>query len=219
MPFTLSHIAAIHPFRKRVPIDALVIGSIVPDSSYFITIVLTRNDTHSLLSIFYYSLPLGLLLLFLFRKLLKKTIYTLLPCSIKRCNLVEKSISNKNIISIIALLIGISTHIFWDFLTHLTKNPYPQHFSSIIGLLLLIFIIKKNTMNWFLNFKLLFITTFPLLLALVMATITMEKKTQSIQTWFLYWIIFEGGKLLVILILLYSLLYNLYYWRSRKTIQ
>lgn len=100
-----------------------MIGSILPDLHYFLFLGTDAKWTHTLAGAFYFCLPLGLALLWLFHYLLKLPLISLLPESqqsrfarfagpfsfgpAKRLGLVVTS-----------LLTGIFSHLLWDAFTH-----------------------------------------------------------------------------------------------------
>ena len=80
MPFTLSHAAAALPFRKFKPVwPALVIGTFAPDLQYFIWISDEDRSGHHFPGIVLVSIPLALLLLWLFEWFVKGPAIELLP--------------------------------------------------------------------------------------------------------------------------------------------
>ena len=83
MPFTFSHPAIILPFRylpvKWFSFTGLVIGSLTPDFEYFIRMKVQSIYSHTLLGIFWFDLPLAILLAFLFHSLVRDTLFFNLP--------------------------------------------------------------------------------------------------------------------------------------------
>nr|WP_237421370.1 DUF4184 family protein [Flavobacterium sp. HBTb2-11-1] len=75
MPFTFSHPAIILPLRylpkSWFSITALTIGSLTPDFEYFLRMKVKSDYSHTLDGIFWFDLPLALLLTFLFTILLE----------------------------------------------------------------------------------------------------------------------------------------------------
>ena len=82
MPFTLSHAAAVLPIsrlgRYRLPLSALMIGSMAPDFGYFFSQEASRELTHSFASLPLFALPMGLAVWLFYVALLEKTTITLL---------------------------------------------------------------------------------------------------------------------------------------------
>ena len=174
MPFTISHAVAVLPiskhFAKHTAFSALIIGSMTPDFAYLTPFLVDqRVDSHSLLGIYLFCIPMGLTVYFIYHFFMAPVIVSILPKKLQQYlnkNLfVGKipDISNFTLIS--SLVIGSFTHIFWDFFTHQSGIPQYidwmdtplstldgfdvmpyrllQHFSSIFGLSLLIFLIWK----------------------------------------------------------------------------
>ncbi|KAF2326036.1 DUF4184 family protein [Flavobacterium nitrogenifigens] len=132
MPFTFSHPAIILPLRylpkSWFSITALVIGSLTPDFEYFLRMKVKSDYSHTLYGIFWFDLPLALLLAFLFHNLTRNLLFQNLPAFIRSRILVFTDF-NWNIYFkrnwpavLISLLIGIFSHIFWDAFTH--KHGY-----------------------------------------------------------------------------------------------
>jgi hypothetical protein len=124
MPFTLSHAAAALPFGKLKPIwPALVIGTFAPDLQYFIWISDEDRSGHHFPGIVLLSIPLALLLLWVFEWCVKGPMIELLPGGLQR-RLQDKlePLSFwgwRRFASIVLwIVIGIATHIFWDQFTH-----------------------------------------------------------------------------------------------------
>jgi len=174
MPFTVSHVVAVIPLYKVLgkytALSALIIGSMTPDFAYLTPFLVDqRMDSHSLIGIYLFGIPMGLTVYFIYHYLMAPVIVSILPKSLQQFlhkDLFEGKIPNiPNIMLIFSLVIGSLTHIFWDFFTHqsglpqfvswmdtpLTSidsydiMPYRvlQHFSSLFGLSLLLFLIWK----------------------------------------------------------------------------
>jgi len=124
MPFTLSHAAAALPFRKLKPVwPALVIGTFAPDLQYFIWISDEDRSGHHFPGILLLSLPLALLLLWLFERFVKGPVIELLPDGVQR-RLPDKLEPLpfwgwRRLGSIVAwIVVGMATHVVWDWFTH-----------------------------------------------------------------------------------------------------
>jgi hypothetical protein len=124
MPFTLSHAAAVLPFRKLNPIwPALVMGSFAPDLQYFILISDEDRSGHHFPGIVFVTLPLALLVLWLFEWCVKGPAIELLPAALQnRLQDKVKPLSFRGwgrFASIVMwMVIGIATHLLWDQFTH-----------------------------------------------------------------------------------------------------
>jgi len=83
MPFTFSHPALIIPLKrlpaKYISMTGLVVGSIVPDFEKFIKLSGGNVYSHTKLGIFWFDLPLGLALAFIFHLVVRDTLITNLP--------------------------------------------------------------------------------------------------------------------------------------------
>lgn len=207
MPFTLSHIVAVHPIRKKLPLDALVLGSIVPDTSYFLPLNLSRNDTHTIISMLTYSLPVGLLLLFIYRYILKVPLHHLLNYKQSNTRMISRRIYYLK--PFIGLLTGAILHLIWDYLTHLPESTIFQHISSIIGLFILIVLLAKRRSRWSVKVKTLVVPALVLITSIITAIISLPNNEGSFTLWFIYWIIFFGGKILLSILIIYTLFYNI----------
>lgn len=124
MPFTLSHAAVALPFRRFQPVwPALVIGTFAPDLQYFIWISDEDRSGHHFPQVVLFTLPLALIVLWIFEWVIKGPAIELLPSPVQR-RLQDKiaplSFSGwKKLGSILLwIAIGIATHLFWDEFTH-----------------------------------------------------------------------------------------------------
>lgn len=130
MPWTFAHPIAVLPVaklsRNRLPLLALIIGSLSPDFGYYISMWRYSARAHDFIDSLYTALPICLLLI-LFFSAFRAGILQLLPPSVSR--LVEPHLPfigslfyPKHIILIIlATILGIWSHILWDSFTH--KSP------------------------------------------------------------------------------------------------
>lgn len=124
MPFTLAHPAAAVPLQRfGLPLSALIVGSLMPDLPYFLFQTTSRQFAHSLAGIFIFCVPVGLLVLVVFHRLLKEPTLQLLPLEHRRK---LQSVSGPfdfwplpRLFTIcLALLAGALTHVVWDSFTH-----------------------------------------------------------------------------------------------------
>jgi hypothetical protein len=127
MPFTLSHAAAVLPFSRPLArwgvLSAAVIGSMVPDSRVFTPWHLQRFETHSAMSLFTFSLPLGLAIYWLFQYLIKVPMLEVLPDgAYARWHSHEPPAPIASPIRWLAaacgIFVGALTHLVWDAFTH-----------------------------------------------------------------------------------------------------
>jgi hypothetical protein len=171
MPFTFSHPALILPLtympKKWYSLTGLIIGSMTPDFEYFIRMKSLSHYSHTLAGIFYFDLPLGILLAFIFHNIVRDSLYKNLPEFLKlRLTIFQNFDWNrffvKNWIAIsTSIIIGAASHILWDSFTHkfgyfvetipvlktrinllgihLPVYNILQHTSTVIGGLIIIF--------------------------------------------------------------------------------
>ncbi|MCW1148874.1 DUF4184 family protein [Flavobacterium lacisediminis] len=128
MPFTFSHPAIVLPLnylpKKWFSLTGLVIGSLTPDFEYFIRMKIKSEYSHTLEGLFWFDLPLGVLLAFIFHNIVRNNFYNNLPLFFKSRFSVFKSFNwntyfKKNWLTvIISIFIGAVSHIFWDSFTH-----------------------------------------------------------------------------------------------------
>ena len=122
MPFTISHAAAVLPLKNsRLPLAALMIGSMSPDFAYFLPFeMLTRLSTHSLRGILFFCLPVGMVVWLLFVRVLERPTIQLLPDAWR--DRVPRSDPHFSLSALgfagIAVILGAVTHIVWDAFTH-----------------------------------------------------------------------------------------------------
>lgn len=179
MPFTFSHPAIVLPLtylpRQWFSLTGLVIGSLTPDFEYFLRMRIKSNYSHTIDGLFWFDLPLGLLLVFIFHNIVRNSLFDNLPTILKsRFSAFRQFDWNghfqKNwLVVIISILIGAASHILWDSFTHdhgyfvmiiptlqnsvdLFGRQIPilkilQHTSTLIGGLVIAFAIYKLPTN------------------------------------------------------------------------
>lgn len=137
MPFTVSHIVAALPLNKGIgkyskftALSPLIIGSMTPDIAYLTPfLVHQRMDSHSLIAIYLFCIPMGLTVYFLYHLLMAPVVVSCLPKSIQRhLNsdlFIGKLPTTPAHVIVISLVLGALTHIIWDFFTH--SYGIPQH--------------------------------------------------------------------------------------------
>jgi len=167
MPFTVSHAAAVLPLRKlgkgRLPLAALMVGSMSPDFSYFLPGDLALMPTHTFSGLFWFCLPAGLLVWMVFVHLLESPTLSLLPEAWRvRITPSDRRITVATFTcACVAIVMGAATHVIWDSFTHrwtpvvqalpfmrisLFKIGYGhiyvykflQHLSSLVGMVILL---------------------------------------------------------------------------------
>ena len=130
MPFTFSHPAVVLPlgkiFKKELSATALVIGSMAPDFEYFFRLEQESIYSHTWPGVFWFDLPVGLILYFLFTSIVKNPLIYNLPAilNVRFSNFLSinrKMNDIRNLLIVItSLLTGITSHLIWDKLTHQT---------------------------------------------------------------------------------------------------
>lgn len=128
MPFTFSHPAIVLPLtflpRQWFSLTGLVIGSLTPDFEYFLRMRIKSNYSHTIDGLFWFDLPLGLLLAFLFHNIVRNSLFDNLPTFLKsRFSSFRQFDWNGHfkrnwLVVTISILIGAASHILWDSFTH-----------------------------------------------------------------------------------------------------
>jgi hypothetical protein len=179
MPFTFSHPALTLPLtylpKKLYSLTGLIIGSMTPDFEYFIRMKIQSDYGHTLAGMFYFDLPIGILIAFIFHNLIRDSLYNNLPSFLQirlkgfqdfKWN--NFFIKNWLVISI-SIIVGASSHILWDSFTHkfgyfvetlpnlsnrinLLGHSFPlykilQHSSTLIGGLIILYAFFKLPVN------------------------------------------------------------------------
>ena len=130
MPFTFSHPAIILPLKKytgtALSFTGLIIGSMTPDFEYFGRMGVKSTYSHTLSGLFWFDLPLGLLLTFIYHLIVRDQLITNLPAFLNNRLNVYKDFNwlayfkSYWPIIIISVLLGTASHLFWDDFTHPT---------------------------------------------------------------------------------------------------
>lgn len=179
MPFTFSHPAIVLPLtflpRQWFSLTGLVIGSLTPDFEYFLRMRIKSNYSHTIDGLFWFDLPFGLLLAFIFHNIVRDKLFDNLPTILKsRFSTFKQFEWNGHFkrnwfVVTISILIGAASHIFWDSFTHdhgyfvqtipSLKNSVDflfgqipilkilQHSSTLLGGLVIAFAIYKLPTN------------------------------------------------------------------------
>lgn len=137
MPFTLAHGAAAIPFRRvGLLTSGLLVGTFAPDFEYFLRLAPDNGFGHTLLGTFALTLPLAVLVLWLFHSFVKVPVAGLLPGAIQRRltnHLGEFRFGGVARFALVAgsILVGIVTHVAWDSFTH--RNTWLYHHWPLLG--------------------------------------------------------------------------------------
>ena len=175
MPFTFSHPAIVLPLtylpKKWYSLSGLIVGSMTPDFEYFIRMKDYSKYSHTWSGLFWFDVPLGLILIFVFHNVVRNILIEYLPFSLNiRFSSFAKFNWNKYfqhhiLVVLISLIMGIASHIFWDSFTHsggyfyhtlpfveesvnilnhqISGAPILQYVSSIIGGILMLIVVFK----------------------------------------------------------------------------
>lgn len=126
MPFTISHTAVVLPFSRLLArwqlLSAAVIGAMVPDFRVFFPGV-GRVETHSVVALFSFCLPVGLVTYWIFQLLIKTPILEVLPdgpYARWRPFAAEAQVRSGRqwLRAAGGVLAGALTHLIWDGFTH-----------------------------------------------------------------------------------------------------
>jgi hypothetical protein len=127
MPYTISHAAAVLPFSRLLArwqlLSAAVIGAMAPDFRVFLPWRLGRVETHSVLSLLIFCLPVGVIAYWLFQGLVKTPVLELLPEGAYarwRPFAAPANIRSARqwLLASCGVLGGALTHLVWDAFTH-----------------------------------------------------------------------------------------------------
>jgi hypothetical protein len=173
MPFTLAHPAIVLPlacFSKRwFSMTGLVAGSLAPDFEYFLRMEMRSDYSHTINGVFWFDLPLGVLLAFIFHDVIRDGLIENLPLTLKSrflplTQVQWNSYFRKNWpVFIGSVLIGAFSHLFWDGWTHpngIFVETFPalsgtfhgipmpvfkilQHASTLLGGFLIVFFVLR----------------------------------------------------------------------------
>jgi hypothetical protein len=129
MPFTFSHPAIVLPLTKaRLNLSAtgLIIGSLMPDFEYFIRMMDKTRYSHTLFGIFWFDLPLTLLVSFIYHHVVRNSLFDNLPSFLKDRFAIYKKFNWSRYFAknwafvLVSIIIGSASHILWDGVTHHT---------------------------------------------------------------------------------------------------
>jgi Domain of unknown function (DUF4184) len=130
LPFTVSHAAAFLPFRKlNLVWSAFIVGTLAPDFPYVIGNTRYRDLGHHFPGVVLFTLPAGLVVLWLFHNVVKQPFLELLPAGMQarlRAHAGEFRFGGRRRFVAVfgSLLLGIATHLVWDSFTHSFTWPW-----------------------------------------------------------------------------------------------
>ncbi len=120
MPLTIAHPAAVLPFKhSKLPISALVVGSLVPDFEYAIHLAPESNFSHTAFGLFAFCLPVGMAALWIFHRVWKPPMMASFGMEMHIANMpFSFGPWSRFIILCCEILTGSLLHIMWDSFTH-----------------------------------------------------------------------------------------------------
>ena len=128
MPFTFSHPALVLPLkflpRHWFSMTGLIIGSLTPDFEYFIRMRIQSDYSHTIGGLFWFDMPLGIIITFIFHDIVRDSLFDNLPIFLKSRFAPFKQFNWNQYfkthwgIVLFSILIGAFSHIFWDSFTH-----------------------------------------------------------------------------------------------------
>ncbi len=140
MPFTPAHPAIILSLlkldKRYISATALIIGATAPDFEYFLKMDVNSIHSHTLAGLFYFDLPVTLVLSFLFHQVVKKNLIHNLPGFFQRRFYPVVSFDFKTHfrqrygVILVSALMGSASHLFWDGFTHL-DGYFVQHLPAV----------------------------------------------------------------------------------------
>ncbi|GHA83111.1 DUF4184 family protein [Cognatilysobacter bugurensis] len=119
MPLTPSHAAAALLLERtwpRMPLAALVIGSMSPDFEYLLRLIPRGEFGHTPMGLLLFCLPVGLVVWGVYRAWIRPMVHDLLPPGLSagtapRCDASWSA-------GALAVLLGAVSHVTWDAFTH-----------------------------------------------------------------------------------------------------
>lgn len=131
MPFTVSHAAAVLPFRKlNLVWSAFIIGSMAPDFPYIVGNPDYRGIGHRFPGLLEFTLPAALIALWMFHNVIKRPVAGLLPAGMQERLRDQMGAfpfgGFRRFAAILAsIVMGVATHLIWDSFTH--DNTWVLH--------------------------------------------------------------------------------------------
>jgi hypothetical protein len=128
MPFTFAHPAIVLPLDNLKPrwfsLTGLIAGAVVPDFEYFIRMHIYSTYSHTVKGLFWFDIPLGVLLAFLFHNIARNNLYDNLPPVLSKRLSPYKTFNWNNHfknhwpVVLLSVFIGACSHLFLDAFTH-----------------------------------------------------------------------------------------------------
>ncbi|KQL44489.1 hypothetical protein AN963_24125 [Brevibacillus choshinensis] len=128
MPFTFAHPAIVLPLRQHhyFHFPALLIGSMAPDYEYFFRMQAYSTYSHTIVGVFYFDIPLVIMLWLLYTHVVKRPLLHSLPAFIGKSFHLDGTRQStdalrswrSSVIFLYSALLGIISHLVWDAFTH-----------------------------------------------------------------------------------------------------
>lgn len=123
MPVTPAHAAAAWPLHRampRLPLAALVIGTLAPDLEYVLHLEPRGKFGHTPAGLVVFCLPVTLVLWAVWRALIRPALTRLLPPALRRAAEAPPPGRRSDVLplAVFAALLGAATHVLWDGFTH-----------------------------------------------------------------------------------------------------
>ena len=118
MPYTLSHAVVAIPLklltRGRIPIAAMIVGSLSPDFPYLLALTPTSAPGHSLIGVLIYCLVPSLFVLLVWYRLLETSMLEFLGLPKRKWSFDMSSYFSL----VFGVLLGAYSHVLWDATSH-----------------------------------------------------------------------------------------------------
>jgi hypothetical protein len=128
MPFIFAHPAIVLPLdnlkSRWFSLTGLIAGALVPDFEYFIRMHIYSGYSHTVMGLFWFDIPLGILLAFLFHNIVRNNLYDNLPMVLSKRLSPYKTFNWNNHfknhwpVVLLSIFIGACSHLFLDAFTH-----------------------------------------------------------------------------------------------------
>ena len=125
MPFTVAHVVAAPPLwragGRRLPLSAVVVGSVAPDLEYLGHLDTERTIGHDVWGVVALDLPLALVLLALWHGLFKRAVAALISRRVRPAiDLTPFAFGPRRRFGtvVLGIVVGIAGHLLWDGFTH-----------------------------------------------------------------------------------------------------
>ena len=113
----------------------MLVGTLAPDFEYFLRLRPAGKFGHTLSGILFLTLPVSLMVLWMFHTFVKAPTARLLPEAVRHrlANQLDDfrfGGAGRLVLIMASLLVGIATHVLWDSFTH-SASWFPQHFAFL----------------------------------------------------------------------------------------